>query len=182
MMERKYLQDLIVTLAVILLIVIALKDYGQYRTARGIPGESRYKSIALGEQLLRQIRNIEESIQNRKQFVFTVTKDPLEQNLIVKTKKDLEKQWKKKVEDMIRLESTIVHESGARAATISHKGSTVLYRIGDAFLDGRIVAIEQGEVRYVSRGESHVLILQKIPPRPAEIRDREFSKDREYNW
>ena len=125
-MEEKYLKDFVIALVVISLIVLLIKDLNLYSKVKVIPANSKYENLALGEQLMEKIQEIETSIKDRKDFVFTVTKDPLEQNLIVKTIKDMEMQWKEDVENMVRLETTIVPEYGKKKAIISYKGKTIL--------------------------------------------------------
>ncbi len=181
-MEEKYIKDFIIALVIIVLIAFGIKDYYLYSKVEGIPKESKYKQIALSEKLLGQIQNIEHSIQDRKQFVFTVIKDPLEQNLIVQTKKDLEKQWKEEVENMVRLESTIIPEKGDKIAAIAYKGKTNFYRIGDKFINGVITDILEGEIIYSYDGYQGILQLEKIPPKPVEIQDIKLRDRREYNW
>ena len=182
-MEEKYLKDLVIALIVILLIVLGVKCNSLYRGIKAVPVESKYKKLALSEGVFNQIQNIEHSIQDRKEFVFTVTKDPLEQNLIVKTIKDLEKQWRLEVERMVRLESTIVPEIGRKRAAISHRGKTKIYSIGDAFFYGKITDIRQGEIVYSYKGANNILTIQKLPDKPEAIKkDNEISEDRKYNW
>jgi len=182
-MEEKYLKDLVIALIVILLIVLGVKCNNLYSDIKVVPVESKYKKLALSEDLFNQIENIEQSIQDRKEFVFTVTKDPLEQNLIVKTIKDLEKQWRQEVERMVRLESTIVPEAGRKMAAISHKGKTKLYSIGDSFFYGKITDILKGKIVYSYKGKDNILVLQKLPDKPEAIdNNNEVSQERKYNW
>jgi len=140
--------------------------------------------MALGEELLNKIQNIETSIKDRKQFVFTVTKDPLEQNLIVRTIKDLELQWREEVENMVRLESTIVPESGSKKVVISYKGETKIYEVGDKFAKGIITEIRQGEISYRTNGAIEILKIEKLPEKPAVIQKSSKNKKTklDYNW
>ena len=182
-MEEKYLKDLVIALIVILLIVLGVKCNSLYSDIKVVPVVSKYRKLALSEDLFNQIQNIENSIQDRKEFVFTVTKDPLEQNLIVKTIKDLEKQWRMEVERMVRLESTIVPEVGRKMAAISHKGKTKLYSIGDNFFYGKITDIRKGKIVYSYKGKDNILALQKLPDKPEAIKDDyEVSLERKINW
>jgi len=182
-MEEKYLKDLVIALIVILLIVLGVKCNNLYSKIKVVPVDSKYEKLALSDNLFNQIQNIEQSIQDRKEFVFTVKKDPLEQNLIVKTIQDLEKQWRQEVENMVRLESTIVPEVGKKRAAISHKGKTELYTIGDDFKYGIIKDIRQGEIVYSYKGRDNILTLQKLPDKPEAIQDdSEISTERKYNW
>ncbi|MBN1948541.1 MAG: hypothetical protein JW784_02240 [Candidatus Cloacimonetes bacterium] len=181
-MEEKYLKDFVIAMVVIILLVFAVKDYYLQKKIKEIPLESSYKNLALSQELLMQIQEIEESINDRKEFVFTVTKDPLEQNLIVRTKRDLEKLWQEEVAGMVRLEATMITETGRKIAAISYGGETKRYEIGDSFEFGKIIDIRQGELVYQHGNKTSVLALQQLPPKPAEIRSDTGTKSREYNW
>lgn len=181
-MEQKYLKDFVIALVIILVITFGIKDSYLYQKVEQVPGESKYKKIALSEQLLNQIKDIERSIQDRKDFTFTVRKDPLEQNLIVRTRRNLEKQWKDKVESIIRLESTIIPAIGKKLAAISYQGKTRLYEVGDYFTLGKIIDIKEGKIEYSNKGNHGEMVIQKLPPKPVEIKKIKSSKDREYNW
>lgn len=181
-MEEKYLKDFVIALVVILLIAFGVKDYYQKQKADAIPEQSKNAKLALSEELLSQIQSIEESIQDRKGFVFTVTKDPLEQNLIVKTRQDLEQQWREKIQAMVRLESTIITEHGKKIATIAHEGKTRIYSIGDSFKFGTITDIRNGEITFASNGRTGTLETKKLPAKPVEIQTKAGKSLREYNW
>ena len=179
-MEQKYIKDFVIALAVILVISFGIKDSYLYRKVEQVPRESKYKKIALSEQLLNQIKDIEHSIQDRKEFIFTVRKDTLEQNLIVRTRKDLEKQWKEKAESIIRLESTIIPARGKKLAAISYQGKTRLYEVGDYFTLGKIIDIKEGKIEYSNKGNHSEMIIQKLPPKPVEIEEvKQYLADRE---
>jgi len=181
-MENKYLKDFVIALVVILILAFGINDYYLKKAVSKVPEESKYKKIALSDVLLGKIHEIERSIQDRKKFVFTVVKDPLEQNLIVRTKKDLEKLWQEEIENTVRLEATIIPEFGDKLASISYKGETKHYKIGENFEFGKITDIRPGEVSYQFKGTNGVLALSKLPPKPVEIRDQKSQKNREYNW
>lgn len=184
-MEEKYLKDFVIALIVIFLILYVIKDMNLYSKVKVVREESKYSEMDLGDELLSQIQKIEFSIQDRKQFVFTVTKDPLEQNLIVRTIKDLELQWREQVENMVRLESTIVPEKGKTQAVISYKGETKIYRVGDKFAKGTITEIRQGELSYKNNGISGVMQIEKLPDKPAVIQKKSTknkNSELDYNW
>jgi len=181
-MENKYLKDFVIAFVVILIIAFAVNDYYLKKATAEIPAESIYKKIALSDELLEKIHDIERSIQDRKKFVFTVIKDPLEQNLIVKTKQDLVKQWQDKIERTVRLEATIIPEVGDRLASISYGGKTKHFKIGEKFEFGKITDIRPGEISYQFNGTNGVLALSKLPPKPIEISTKKNQKNREYNW
>ena len=181
-MENKYIKDFVIAIVILVILAYGIQNYYLYQKTDGVPFESKYKKIALSEKLLKQIHNIERSIQDRKQFVFSVRKDPLEQNLIVKTQKDLEKQWREDVENMIRLQATIIPETGDNIASISYKGKTNQYVIGDSFSNRKIVDIQSGKVVYTYKGMTDELVVKKIPPKPAEIQTKKSKRKTEYNW
>ncbi|MCF7793794.1 MAG: hypothetical protein K9N09_08600 [Candidatus Cloacimonetes bacterium] len=182
-MEEKYLKDFVIALVVISLILLIVKDMSLYSKTGNVPMESKYKELALGEELLQNIHNLENSIKERKDFVFSVTKDPLEQNLIVKTIQDLEMQWREEVENMVRLESTIVPEDGKKKAVISYQGITNIYEVGDTFKKGKITDIRAGEISYNANGKTLTMQIQKLPEKPASIKKSGTNnKNREYNW
>ncbi len=181
-MEEKYLKDFVIALVVITIIAFGIHDYYLMKKVNKVPMESRYKKIALSDTLLSKIQNINSSIQDRKEFVFTVKKDPLEQNLIVKTRKDMEKQWQEDVSKIVRLQSTVITENGLKLATISHRSENKTYYIGDSFQYGKIVDIRLGEIEYAYNGKIGILKVEKLPDKPEAILDDSGKKDREYNW
>jgi len=190
-MEQKYLKDFVIILVVLLLLAFGIKTSTLIRTVNEITENSKYQKMALGERLLQKIQEIDTSIRDRKNFFFTVEKDPLEQNLIVKTQKDLEKQWREKVESMVRLEMTIIPEIGEKKAAISYKGITTLYGIGDEFelgsgyvqgSKGTITDIQAGIISYQYKNKDYEMKLTKIPPKPAKLKTETKTKIIEYNW
>ena len=134
------------------------------------------------KRLTLEINKIDKSIKDRKNFVFTVTKDPLEQHLIVKTKKDLEKQWLKEVKNMYRLEYTMIAEDGTKLAAVAHGGKTKIYKIGDDFLNGKVLDIQNGKMVYSYYDTKKVMKVKKIPPKPVELLDSKHRKNNEINW
>ncbi len=180
-MEKKYLKDFVIVLIVLLLLACGYWNYMQLNKANKVAEESKYKKLALSKDLLDQIQEIEESINDRKGFVFTVTKDPLEQNLIVKTQQDLEKQWRVKIENMVRLTATILPQNGKKLASVAYKGSNELYSIGDEFTLGKIVEISEGKIVYSYSGKNYSLTIEKLPPKPVEILKNNKS-ERSFNW
>lgn len=181
-MENKYLKDFVIAIAVLLLIAFGFSNYYTYQKVDKIPTDSKYKKLALSEQLLSQIQNIELSIKDRKSFKFNVTKDPLEQNLIVKTIKDLEKQWQMEIQKMIRLESTIIPQEGSRLASIAHKGESKLYKVGDSFMGRKINKIDSGVVHYTYRGTNGSLEVTELPDKPEAINTTNKKQNSVPNW
>ena len=182
-MEHKYLKDFVISIGVLLILAYGIADYFLYRKVKEVPKESVYKKVALEKSLLDKINKIDQSIKDRKNFVFSVTRDPLEQHLIVKTKKDLEKQWREEVKNMVRLEYTMISEDGTKMASIAYKGKNKIYKIGDNFLHGKVIDIQSGKLIYTYYDQKKVMNLSKIPPKPAELQKNfKSNKNNEYNW
>jgi len=179
-METRHIKDLTVGIVVIILIAFAFKMATVIRTVSDVPTESIYKDLAIDSQLLDQINQIEDSIADRKGFIFTVTRDPLEQNLIVRTRVDLELDWRRKIEAMMRLAATYIDEQGNRKAAIAYRGKTVLYGIGDYIDNNRIVNIDSGKITLARNGVEQILEVKPIPPKPAMIDEK--VKREEYIW
>lgn len=180
-MEARHFKDITVAIIVIVLFAFLLRAVNVVRASEDIPTDSIYKDLAIDAELLAQIQQIEESISDRRDFLFTITRDPLEQNLIVRTRVDLEQEWRKKVESMIRLAATYIDEHGNRKAAIAYQGETDIYEVGDYIDQNRIANIETGRITLVHRGIEQVLELKPIPPKPAQIDDRS-RRSQEYIW
>lgn len=179
-METRHFKDLAVAIVVIILAVLLFKSVSVVRTVIEVPEESIYKYLALDEQLLDQIQSIEDSISDRKEFTFTVTRDPLEQNLIVRTRVDIEQEWRRMIESMMRLAATYIDEAGNRRAAIDYKGKMELYSVGDYINNNRITNIDSGKITLAQNGREQVLEVKRIPPKPAQIDDR--VQREEYIW
>ncbi len=179
-METRHLKDFSVAVIVIILFIFLLKTVSVVNTVQEIPVDSIHKDMAIDAQLLDQIQQIEYSIRDRMDFIFTVIRDPLEQNLIVRTRVDLEQEWRRKVEAMMRLAATYVDEYGNRKAAIAYRGKTELYAVGDYIEDNKIVDIDVGKITLLYQGHENILELKPIPPKPAKIDDR--VRTQEYIW
>ena len=179
-METRHIKDFTIAIIVIILFIFLLKALSVANNTHSIPVDSVYKDMAVDAQLLDQIEQIEHSIRDRMDFIFTVTRDPLEQNLIVRTRIDLEQEWRRQVEAMMRLAATYIDEHGNRKAAIAYQGQTNLYKIGDYINNNRIVDIDVGKITLMYQGRENTLEIQPLPPKPAMIDDR--SQTQEYIW
>ncbi len=128
-MEHRHVKDLFWVVVVLAAIILGAVNYRAFSRENKIPMQSKYSKMALSEELLQQIKQIETSISDRQSFVFLVKKDPLEQNLIVKTKVDLEKEWQAKVNSIMRLAATFIADD-SQWATIEYKGKSNVYKVG----------------------------------------------------
>ncbi len=181
-MENKYLRDFAIVAILFAVIALGMRDYYLYNKEVKVPKQSRFKNLALSKAQLKQIQGIETSIKDRKNFVFTVKKDPLEQNLIVKTMKDLEQEWIDKVQSMVRLTATFISNDGKRYASISYKGKNKIYKVGDKIAGQKITKIGEAYINVMFNGGTRVLKIQPIPEKPAELLNPSLKKNREINW
>jgi hypothetical protein len=179
-MESRHLKDFVIGLIVIVLFAFMVKVYYFIKNEEAIPQDSKYKEMSLGGDLLARIQQIEDSIRDRQDFKFTVTRDPLEQNLIVKTKVDLEQEWRRQVASMMRLAATYIDENGNGKAEIAYEGKTGIYSVGDTIGSSKITKIESGVLTLNNRGQSTVLELKPIPDKPTKLDTS--SKVKEYIW
>ena len=167
-MEGRYIKDFTIALIFLMMIAFGIRGYFLYNQSLAFPDQpDRNKGIS--SELKKEIEDIEQSIQDRKDFAFTVVKDPLEQNLIVKTIIDIEKQWKKEVESMIRLTGTYVLNN-ERIATIEYHGVRTDYRIGEKFEGRTIVDIQPGKILYKHGNYEGSLELAPIPEKPKALK------------
>ncbi len=181
-MESRHIKDFAIAVAVIILFAFIIKAVNVANSAEEVPAESIYRDMALDQQLLGQIQQIEHSIRDRMDFIFTVTRDPLEQNLVVRTRVDLEEEWRKKVESMMRLAATYIDEEGNKMAAVAYQGKTRVYGVGDYIEDNRITDIDHGRLTLVHNGQTTELELKPIPPKPAQIDSRSRTGTQEYIW
>ncbi len=179
-MQEKHIKDLVIALAFIMLLVFGVVDYNLFTKVQKVPFDSKYTNIAMDETLLAQIQSIEHSISDRKSFNFTVTKDPLLQDLVVKTRLDLQKQWEEMVASMMRLSATFTDSFGRKKAMIAFDGKNNLVSVGDVIGGRKITDITNDKVYFTENGYKGFLEVQKIPPKPVEL--DETKKEKQYNW
>jgi hypothetical protein len=175
-MQDKYIKDLALAIVVIALIVFSIRNYYLYNRVSAVPDESIYSAMALDAALLNQIQQIEESIRERKDFRFTVNRDPLRQDLIVQTRLDLLHEWEQMVRRMMRLSATYFDESGNQIAMIAWNGTDNVVRIGDVLNNRRITGISENSVTYTEAGSTGTMNLQPVPPRPVQLDSRQRSE------
>ncbi len=180
-MQDKHIKDLVIALGVILLIAFGFHGYILFYRTNSISEQSEFLTRAIDEGLLNQIQQIEESIKERKVFVFTVNKDPLRQDLIVQTKLDLQKQWADMVRSMMRLTAILKDSEGTQKAMIAFGGQTHLVQIGDVLNNKTITSISSDKVYFEEDGKIGFLTVEPIPPKPVQL-DQNRSSTPEYNW
>ncbi|HNZ45389.1 MAG TPA: hypothetical protein PKW22_05700, partial [Candidatus Syntrophosphaera thermopropionivorans] len=96
-MQFRYLKDLAMALIAISLIACAIRLISLNEANRKIPPQSKYTHESVSDTLRAQIMSIESSILDRKNFVFSVTHDPLRQGNIIKDRFDMQKEFENAV-------------------------------------------------------------------------------------
>jgi hypothetical protein len=184
-MEGRFIKDFTILLAFIMILVFAYQDYRFHKTEQQY-AEQPNRKMGLSPTLKDQIERIDASIKDRKQFLFTAYRDPLEQNLIVKTKIDLEKQWKDMVNAMVRV-TAIYSVNGQKAASISYAGKSHYIRVGQKFgpgegflSGGELVDVRDDRIVYRQNGNTASLPLRGLPPKPKELTGQKTTV--EQNW
>ena len=170
-MHDKHVKDLAISLGVIILIVIAFRAYFLYNKTSSVPVDSIYSRLALDSALMNQIQQIEDSINDRKEFVFTVLRDPLKQDLIVQTRLDLLREWEEMVRRMMRLSAVLIDNDGNQTAIIVWNGRNNSVKVGDVLNNRRITNITLDRVEYIEGGQRGYMVRQAIPPRPVPARN-----------
>lgn len=170
-MEFRFVKDLAIALIVIILGAFALKLSIIYNktTDKKVPKNSIYNELSVSDTLMQKIRMIESSIQDRKMFTFTITRDPLKQDVVVKGKEDIEQEYEDMVKNMFRLASTSISQSGRKLAVIEYQDNKYYAEVGDIISGRRIVEIGSGYIKYNINGAVIVATAQPIPPKPVDI-------------
>ena len=65
---------------------------------------------------------------------------------------------------------------------MAHGGKTKIYKIGDDFLNGKVLDIQNGKMVYSYYDTKKVMKVKKIPPKPVELLDSKHRKNNEINW
>ncbi len=181
-MQLRYLKDLAVTLIVIIFLVLGVRLYTNYYKMKNVPEHSIHSKESVSDALLTDIKAIESSIQDRKEFVFTITRDPLRQGNIIKDKLDLEREVLESVRNTFRLSSTSVLENGKKYATIEYRDQNYYATIGDTVEGRRIVDIGENWIKYYYGGNTVTAYLAPRPPMPDFDAMNVKNTDNTGNW
>lgn len=132
-MEYRYVKDLAYILLVASIIVLAVFATGHYNTEQNIDSKSAYAEQEVDSNLLRKAIEIEQGIKQRKEFTFSISKDPLKQDIILPQKVDEIKLRMQKRYNQIRLYGVLKFDEELLVG-IDHKDVESQYRIGDKIL------------------------------------------------
>ncbi|MDP2172934.1 MAG: hypothetical protein Q8J62_04090 [Candidatus Cloacimonadaceae bacterium] len=174
-MQLRYVKDFAIALIVIMLLAFGIRLYTVYFQVTAIPDKSIHSKESVSDTLLNKIKGIETSIQERKNFVFSNTRDPLRQGNIIKDKMDLEKEFDDMIRNTFRLSTTAIDENGNKIAYIEYQGAIHAARIGETIQGRRIVDIGEKTIRYFYAGNTYSTELASRPPMP------DFNKPGEAN-
>jgi len=182
-MQDRYIKDLAILLCVIVVIVLCFRVYYVYNRIHKIPKESPWSTLALDDELLAKIQQIDESISERKEFRFRVTRDPLKQDLIVQTRLDLLAEWEAMVKRTMRLSSMIEDNQGNRLALVEYEGKSNMIKVGDTLGNRRFTSLDFTNRRlyYTENGITQYMVESKVPPKPVQLESRSAAAT-SYNW
>jgi len=162
-MQLRFVKDLAIALIVILLGIMVVRLVVIDRTISAIPDSSVHIQESVTDTLMSRIRTIENSIQDRKDFVFNARRDPLRQGNIIKDNVDRLKEFEEMVRNTFRLATTAIDEYGNKIAYIEYQDALHEARVGEAVAGRRILEINDRNIRYSYGGSTYTANLM---PRP----------------
>ncbi len=167
-MQLRFVKDLAIALIVILLFAMALRLFAIERSWSKIPVKSVHTKESVSDTLLNKIKTIENSIQDRKMFVFGSNRDPLRQGNIIKDKADRESEFLEQLRNTFRLATVARDEHGNRIAYIEYRDKIHEARVGQVVEGRKILDIGSSTIRYSYNGITSTTELAPRPERPAE--------------
>ncbi len=129
-MEYRYVKDLAYILLVASIIVLAVFAVKHYDTEQSVDPKSAYAEQEVDSNLLKKAIEIEQGIKQRKEFTFSISKDPLKQDIILPQKVDEIKLRLQKRYNQIRLYG-VLKFGDVVLVGIEHKDIEGQYRVGE---------------------------------------------------
>lgn len=179
-MEGRFWKEFVIALVFLSIVAYGIWAYMEWEDSKIVIKMRRVKGVP--EDLKQKIAQIDESIGERKDFVFEMQKgqrDPLEQNLIVKTKVDLERQWREMVESQMRLAGTMEID-GVKLALFEYKGRTQWVEEGGQYEGFTIQEVTDGSVQLALANRTRTLNATPVPEKPSVLKEDDSA--RELNW
>lgn len=167
-MEHRFVKDFAISLIFIAALAMGIKLYSFYNSVDKIPEKSVYTEESVSDTLLNRIKTIENSIQDRKNFVFTTRVDPLRQGNIIKDQVDRMKEFEDMVRNTFRLSTTAIDENGNKIAYVEFMDQIHGGRVGDTIMGRRITAIGEETMTYFYGGQSYTTRVQPRPQMPQD--------------
>lgn len=162
-MQARFIKDLAIAILVIVLVILVVRLVYVDRKVADIPVSSVYTQESVTDTLMSKIRMIENSIQDRKMFVFNARIDPLRQGNIIKDKLDRQKEFEEMVRNTFRLATTAIDEYGNKIAYIEYQDALHEAREGELVAGRKILEINDKYIRYEMGGKTYTANLM---PRP----------------
>lgn len=179
-MQLRFIKDLAIALIVIFLFALAVRLVALHRSWGLIPEKSVHTQESVSDTLLNKIKTIENSIQDRKMFVFGSNRDPLRQGNIIKDKVDREKEFEDMVKNTFRLATTARDENGNKIAFIEYRNVLHEARVGQVIEGRKILQIEDKSIRYSYNG---IVSTTELAPRPAKpVEETQSASGTSGNW
>jgi hypothetical protein len=179
-MQLRFIKDLAIALIVILLFAIAMRLFSIERSWAKVPAKSIHTKESVSDTLLNKIKTIENSIQDRKMFVFGSNRDPLRQGNIIKDKADRENEFQEMLLNTFRLATTARDDYGNKIAYIEYRGVLHEARIGQIVEGRKILDIGDTSIRYSLGG---VISTTELAPRPSKpVDDPRTATGTSGNW
>ncbi len=179
-MQLRFVKDLAIALIVILLFALAMRLFAIERGWVKIPVNSIYTKESVSDTLLNKIKTIENSIQDRKMFVFGSNRDPLRQGNIIKDKADREMEFREMLLNTFRLATTARDDYGNKIAFIEYRGTLHEARIGQVIEGRKILNIDDNSIRYSYNGITSTTELAPRPSKPVD--DPQAASGTNGNW
>ena len=179
-MQLRFIKDFAIALIVIILFAMALRLLALNNSWKKVPEKSIHTAESVSDTLLNKIKTIENSIQDRKNFVFNSTRDPLRQGNIIKDKVDKEREFEDMVRNTFRLATTAKDQYGNKIAYIEYLNQLFEARVGDVVQGRRILDIGDSTLRYSYNG---IVTTTELAPRPAKpVEDTKTDPGINGNW
>lgn len=179
-MQLRFVKDLAIALIVILLFALAMRLFAIERGWVKIPVNSIHTKESVSDTLLNKIKTIENSIQDRKMFVFGSNRDPLRQGNIIKDKADREMEFREMLLNTFRLATTARDDYGNKIAFIEYRGTLHEARIGQVIEGRKILNIDDNSIRYSYNGITSTTELAPRPSKPVD--DPQAASGTNGNW
>ncbi|MCK9556909.1 MAG: hypothetical protein PHO85_00725 [Candidatus Cloacimonetes bacterium] len=177
-MQTRFVKDFAIALIVILLGFLIIRLVIIDNKVSDIPDTSVYSRESVSDTLMARIRSIENSIQDRKNFVFKSGTDPLRQGNIIKDKADRAREMQEMIRNTFRLATTALDELGNKIAYIEYQDALHEARIGEIVAGRKIIEINEKSIRYTMGGNTYTANLM---PRPVIDLDNPATSGVQYN-
>jgi len=164
-MQHRFIKDFAIALIFIITLVLGIRIYTFHFQIKKISDNSIYAEEQVSQDLLERIKKIENSIEDRKMFAFTVSRDPLREGNIIKDKADRMKEYEDMVRNTFRLAS-VTNDY----AIFEYQGATHVAKVGDSIEGRRIISIDvaNDSVTYSVGGNTMTVRRSAIPPLPKD--------------